>query len=168
MPNWVVSLQDRRGKIVRQVSYLCQAEVPAAWRRAARRIHYVVIDGVRTPPPSPGGKWIADDLAAGVQLVQLVRRRRYYAQITVVDVRNHAQRITRNEPELRLFAQIGRGRPTDIRFGRFPAPGGGDYVVSPRRKMSYLDRYAAGHAGRLAGINSYLDLRFDELHVSIN
>jgi len=168
VPMWVVTLYDRHGAIVRQVSYLTRAEAPPAWRAAARRIHYVVLDGVANSPPPPGWRWTGDDLAAGLRLVDLVRRRPYHGQVTLIDVRNHAGRISRNEPELRLYAQIGRGRPTDIRFGRFPAPGGGDYVISPQRKLSYLDEYVAAHGGKLAGLNSYLDLRFDELHVSIN
>jgi hypothetical protein len=168
VPMWVVTFCDRGGKIVRQVSYLARGEVPAAWRPHAQRIHYVAIDGVATGSPPPGWQWTGDDLAAGLRLVQLVNTRPYHAQITLIDVRNHGGRITRNEPELRMYAQIGRGRPTDIRFGRFPAPGGGDYVISPQRKISYLDEYVAAHRGRLAGVNSYLDLRFDELHVSIN
>ena len=49
-----------------------------------------------------------------------------------------------------------------------PIPGGGDYVVSPERKLSYIDQYVARNGGRLAGINTYLDLRYDQLHVSIN
>ena len=109
-----------------------------------------------------------DDLLAGLRLVQLVGTRPYYAQISLVDVRNHACRITKNEPELRMYAQVGQGKATDIRFGRFPAPGGGDYIISPQRKMSYLDDYVADHQGWLAGRHSYLDLRFDELHVSLN
>jgi len=168
VPTIVVTLRDSRGAMLRQVCYLCIEEVPRPWRPLAQRIHYVTIDGVASSPPPPGWAWPGDDLAAGLRLVHLVRARPYHAQITVIDVRNHAGRITKNEPDLRMYAQIGRGRPTDIRFGRFPAPGGGDYVVSPQRKMSYLDEYADRHGGRLAGVNSYLDLRFDQLHVSIN
>ncbi len=168
VPLWVVTLQDRGGKVARQVSYTARGDVPEAWRAGARRIHYVVIDGVRTSAPPPGWKWSADDLQAGLRLVELVRARPYYPQITLVDVRNHDGRITRNQPELRMYAQVGRGPATDIRFGRFPAPGGGDYIISPRRKLSYLDEYAAENGGLVAGRNSYLDLRFDELHVSVN
>ena len=168
VPMWVITLQDRRGRAVRQVSYLSRGEIPPAWRNAAQRIHYIVVDGVTGAPPPPGWQWPGEDLVAALRLIALVAPRPYYPQITLIDVRNHAARITRNEPELRMYAQLGRGRPTDIRFGRFPAPGGGDYVISPQRKISYLDEYVADHAGRLAGVNIYLDLRFDELHVSIN
>jgi len=167
VPMYVLSLQDRGTGAVRQICYQALGEIPEPWRASARRIHYVTIDGVRKPPPPPGWKWPAKDLDAGLRLIELISTRPYYSQITVIDVRNHACRITRNEPELRMYAQIGRGRPTDIRFGRFPEPGS-DVVVSPQRKVWYLNDYAATHGGRLAGINTYLDLRYDNLHVSVN
>jgi hypothetical protein len=34
--------------------------------------------------------------------------------------------------------------------------------------MRYLDEYVEAHDGRLAGINDWLDLRYDELHISPN
>jgi len=167
VPMYVLSLENRDTRAVRQICYQALGEIPEPWRAAARRIHYVTIDGVRKTPPPPGWKWPAKDLDTGLRLVKLVSARPYYAQITVIDVRNYACRITRNEPEVRMYAQIGRGRPTDIRFGRFPEPGS-DVVVSPQRKIWYLNDYAATHSGRLAGINTYLDLRYDNLHVSVN
>ncbi|MCD6304471.1 MAG: hypothetical protein J7M21_05865 [Planctomycetes bacterium] len=166
VPIWAVTWRDRRGA-VRQTCYLTARAVPAAWRAAARRIHYVRILGVESAPPPPGWRWKAPDLATGLRLVGLLRDRPYFNQITLVDVRNYGGRITSREPQLRLYAQVGRGRPTEIRFGRFPAPDGADYVISPQRKLSYLDEYASRHGGLLAGLNSYLDLRFDQLHVSI-
>lgn len=168
VPMYVLSLQDRQTGAVRQECYQALGEITEpSWRASARRIHYVTIDGVQTTSPPPGWKWPGTDLDAGLRLVQLVSAKPYYPQITVIDVRNHACRITRNEPALRMYAQIGRGRPTDIRFGRFPEPGS-DVVVSPQRKMWYLDDYATTHGGRLAGLNTYLDLRYDNLHVSVN
>jgi len=131
-------------------------------------IHYILIDGVRTPPPGVGHTWDAPDLLAGIRLVNLVNQKDWANQITVVDVRNFDRRVTRSEPELRMYAQTGQGHPTDIRFGRFPHAGGGDWVISPARKLEYLDQYAEDHGGRLAGINSYIDVRYDELRVSIH
>jgi hypothetical protein len=167
VPMYVLSLQDNQTRAVRQVCYQALGEVPAQWRQYARPIHYVTIDGVQKSPPPPGWRWPAEDLDAGLKLIELISTKPYYAQITVVDVRNHAGRITRNEPELRMYAQLAAGRPTDIRFGRFPKPGS-DWVVSPQRKMWYLDDYAANHNGLLAGINSYIELRYDNPHVSLN
>lgn len=131
-------------------------------------IHFILIDGVATCPPVQGEPWQADDLRAGLRLVRLVQGKPYASQITVVDVRNFRERVSSMEPELRMYAQQGRSRPTDIRFGRFPHPDGGDWVISPDRKLRYLDEYVADHAGRLAGNHEYIDVRFDELRVSMN
>ena len=162
-PQWI-SLDSARTAV-----FIDRSEAPPD--RQVARIHYVVIDGVdlaACPVPEVGRQWAAGDLRQGLKLVELVCSRPYANQVTAVDVRNHAGRISRREPYLRMYAQVGAGRATDIRFGRFPVPDGADYVVSPERKMSYLDAYVAEHNGRLAGLNSYLDLRHDELHVSIN
>jgi TusA-related sulfurtransferase len=132
------------------------------------RLHYLDVQGVVCPPPEIGRRWEAPDLDEGLRLVELVMDRDFANQITAVDVRNYNGRISSVEPHLRMYAQIGRGPATDIRWGRFPTPDGTDYVVSPQRKMQYLEGYAADHGGRLAGFNRYLDLRFGELHVSIN
>ncbi len=132
------------------------------------RIHYVLIQGVETPPPAVGQAWRAADLANGLKLSGLISDRHWANQITVVDVRNHRRRISESEPELRLYAQSGQGRATDIRFGRFPFSQGGDWVVSPTRKLKYLDEYVAQHNGQLAGLNAYIDVRYDELRLSVN
>jgi hypothetical protein len=154
-----------------------------AWRTFSRRedipigveaqlLHYIVIQGVAAAPPQPGRPWPGDDLAAALRLVKLVRPQPWSNQITVADVRNHAKRISHTEPEYRLYAYLQvpgeDGRLTDIRFGRFPHPDGGDCVISPRRKVEYLDRYVAGHGGRLAGLHEYIDLRYDQLRTSVN
>ena len=165
-PKWTAATAPDASGRQGRICFIDASDVPQTLR--ARPIHYIVIDGVRKSPPSVGQAWRADDLAAGLKLVRLVLGRPYAGQVTVVDVRNHAQRINKEEPALRIYAQRGKGRPTDIYFGRFPTEGGGDYVVSPQRKMSYLDRYVADHNGELAGHNSYLDRRFDALHVSLN
>ena len=139
------------------------------------RIHFIVIDGVEVAPPEVMGQdtlhmatdWAAyEDLEDGLKLIELVRDRDYCNQITGVDVRNYKQRISKCEPELRMYAQSGRGRLTEIRFGRFPHSR--DWVIPPDRKMRYLDEYVEDNEGTLAGIHSYLDLRYDELHISPN
>lgn len=166
VPQWVAAAPVASGEIARQVSYLHPGDAPPGL--TPRQIHYILIDGVEAPAPPVGQAWSGSDLQAGLSLINIVSSRRYASQITVVDVRNCDGRINRDEPHLRMSAQHGRGRPTDIRFGRFPTPDGGDYVVSPERKLRYLDDYVADHDGWLAGRNSYIDLRFDQLHVSMN
>ncbi len=132
------------------------------------RAHYITIEGVLTPPPTPGQKWEGDDLADGIKLVQMLRTRKYRDQIATVDVRNHNGRVCPNgrEPQIRMYALTSEGEKTDIRFGRFPAPEG-DYIVTPERRMKYLDEYVDHHGG-LAGHNDWIDLRYDQLHVSNN
>lgn len=164
-PRWAVMARRRSGAPPEQVCFVDVDDVPYALD--PHPIHYVTIDGVAESPPPVGHAWSGGDVRAGLQLVKMVVERPYANQITVVDVRNHDGRISTTEPHLRMYAQVGRGPRTDIRFGRFPADSG-DYVVSPQRKMSYLDVYAAEHDGRLAGLNDYIDLRYDELHVSVN
>ncbi len=166
VPQWVAAVPVPGGQAPKQISYLHPGDAPPGL--TPRQIHYILIDGVQAPAPPVGQAWAGKDLQAGLSLIGLVSTRRYASQITVVDVRNCDGRINRDEPHLRMSAQYGRGRPTDIRFGRFPAPDGGDYVVSPERKLRYLDDYVADHEGWLAGRNSYIDLRFDQLHVSMN
>lgn len=146
--------------------YLHRDAVPRHLR--AIPIHYIVIEGVEAPPPPVGSPWPGDDLREGLRLVRLIQTRSYANQVAVVDVRNHDRRISESEPELCLYARQGRGKTTEIRFGRFPHPDGGDWVISPARKMRYLDDYVQDQDGRLAGVHRYIDLRFDELRVSLN
>jgi len=164
VPKIVVEERPGQGRTGSATYYAHRNGAPAA--SAIREIHYIIIDGVESPAPAPGHKWPGDDLADGLRLVKLLLGRDYADQITVVDVHNHAGRISDNAPEITVHAQVGRGRATEIRFGQFPR--GADYVVRPEIKLANLDQYVADHGGRLAGVNEYVDLRYDELHTSIN
>lgn len=135
---------------------------------AVQAVHYVTIRGIKAPAPDVGKPWEGSDIQDALRLVSLVLTRSYANQISVVDVRNHDGRISQSQPHLRLYAQVGNGPATDIRFGRFPAPGGGDYEVTPEVKMSHLDDYFLDHGRRLAGLNSYIDLQYDQLIYSMN
>ena len=126
---------------------------------------FIVIGDVASRPPPPGEKWDAPDLADGLRLLKLICHKPYAKEITAIDVRNYNGRISPREPHLRIWAQVGRGLRTDIRFGRFPA--GEDYCVSPARKIAYLDKFYRDNGGRLAGQAAFIDLRFDTLHVSL-
>ncbi len=159
VPQWALA------EAAKVTFYLDRDDAPPG--RKLSRVHYVMINGVQAPVPAVGDAWGGADLATGLRVLGLVHNKPYANQITAIDVRNFAGRISRAEPHLRMYAQVGRGGSTDIRFGRFPLPGG-DYVISPERKLSYLDEYAEDHGGQLAGLNRYIDLRYDELHVSIN
>ena len=167
VPKWRVKVAGAQGKGPRWVYFAAESEIPASLHGAAKRIQYVIVQGVRSIPPAPGQTWRVADLAAGLKLIGLIAARRYRNEITAVDVRNHGGRLSPTEPHLRMFAQLGSGRTTYIRFGRLPA-GDGDFVVSPARKMSYLDDWAGRHNGRIAGTCRWIDLRYDEIHHSID
>ena len=167
VPKWRAKVAGARGKSPRWAHFADESDIPASLRGAAKRIQYVIVLGVISPPPAPGQTWRSDDLADGLMLIDLIAARRYRNEITAVDVRNHGGRLSPTEPHLRMFAQLGRGRRTDIRFGRLPA-GEGDFVVSPERKMSYLDDWASRHNGRIAGTCTWIDLRYDEIHHSLD
>ncbi|HDZ20569.1 MAG TPA: hypothetical protein ENH80_07790 [Phycisphaerae bacterium] len=165
-PKFLARLPIGRTDETRTKTYAYFEAIPK--RAKVFDVHYPVIRAVASDPPPAGQPWRSDDLAAALRLLAMIVDKPYYDQITVVDVRNFDGRVAPNEPHLRLSAQIGRGRPTDIRFGRLPIPGGGDYVVSPQRKIAYLDSYAQQHDGQLGGLNDMIDLRYDQLHVSRN
>ena len=165
VPHWVTRVTRQDGS-KRQVCFIDPLAVPPGVR--AWPIHYVKISGARhTDPPGYGRKWPGEDMAAGLKMVALVADRSYVNQIAVADIRNFAGRMRQEgEPHLRFYARVDSGNATDIRFGRFPHTGG-DHNVAPDRKLSYMDAYVARHNGKLAGLHSYIDLRFDELHVSV-
>ncbi len=167
VPQWMIqappSPQYPKGKW-----YFFRDSDPLPAGYDARGVHYVTLRGVKASSPPVGRPWEGQDIQDGLRLVSLVLTRSYANQITTVDVRNHDGRISRSEPHLRMYAQVGDGPATDIRFGRFPAPTGGDYEVAPEVKMSHLDDYFLDHGHRLAGLNSYIDLQYDQLIYSVN
>lgn len=148
----------------KEIYYADQALLPA--NGVLKKIHYIIVDGVAAPAPGAGKPWAGEDLADGLKLVKLLLARPYADQITVVDVTNHGGRVSKSSSEITFHAQVGRSRATEIRFGRFPTTG--DWVVGPAEKLANLDEYVRSNKGQLAGVNEYLDLRYDEMHVSIN
>ncbi len=162
VPKFIAKIPDRDGRISTRTYATLQAAPPQA---KVYNAHYPLIKGVMQRPPAHGEAWASRDLHAGLRLLSLLADRPYANQITVVDIRNFDGRISQDEAHLRMLAQIGRSKPTTIVFGRFPNPRG-DWVISPERKLSYLDSYFTSHDQRLAGLNGQLDLRYDSLHVS--
>ena len=153
-PAFVASVQGRR------VFYQARDHVPPH----ARPLHYPLIDGVQSTPPQLGAIWNTPDLHDGLRLYAEIIKKPYANQITVYDVRNFGRRISDTEPELRMSAQAGPGRVTDIRFGRWAKPG--DFVIPVARKMEYLDEYSRENKGWLAGRHLHIELRYDELRTS--
>jgi hypothetical protein len=168
VPKYIGILPATRAMPARKACFAERREIPQGAQAVA--IHYLAIEGVDTvaaPPPAVGQRWNADDLREGLRLAQLMLSRRYANQISSVDVRNAGGRISKSEPHLRMYAQVGEGKPTDIRFGRFPDPNG-DWEITPEQKLFNLDQYVNEHNGLLAGANRYIDLRFDWRHESID
>ena len=163
VPKCFVTVPQSGGKPGQQVCHIERGDAQPGM--PVREIHYIEIHGVAAPPPEVGRKWEGEDLAAGLRLVMLISTRTYAHEITVVNVENCGGRINSSSPHLFMYAQVGRGRETKILWGRFPIAGG-DYVVWPERKMSYLDEWAAMHNGQLAGFRDWLDLRYDDLQHS--
>ena len=167
VPQWAIQLPPSSWQPKGTTCFFRDGDALAAGAQA-QAVHYVAIRGVAAPAPAVGRPWPGEDLQDGLRLVALLLTRSYANQITMVDVRNCDGRISRSQPHLRMYAQVGNGAVTDIRFGRFPAPGGGDYEVTPEVKMSHLDDYFLDHGRRLAGLNSYIDLQYDQLIYSVN
>jgi len=132
-----------------------------------KREKFIVIDGVRSAPPEAGEKWNSPDLRDGLRLLSLIKNKPYVDQITTIDVRNYNGRINPSEPYLRMYAQVGNSKRTDIRFGRFPVDDL-DYCIGPEEKIKHLDKIVAQNNGRLAGICRWIDLRYDRPHLSMN
>jgi hypothetical protein len=161
VPRWRIHLPDGR------IGYAAnEEEIPPSARK--QRIHYIGIDGVATAPPEPGEVWDAADLRAGLRLIDLFSDKPFGREVTWVDVTNFGWRATprtKKEPQLKLYAQIDRRKPTEIRWGQFPRKGG-DWIVSPARKMGNLDEWVAARGGRLSGWKDWIDLRYDHILTS--
>jgi len=127
----------------------------------------IIVSGVAGVPPAPGRTWTAPDLADALRLMHLLKDKPYVNEVTIIDVRNHEGRISQAEPTVVLVAQVGRGRRTEVRFGRFPVDDA-DYCVSPARQLAFLDEYVEANGGRLSGRNAFIDLRYDRPYVSVH
>lgn len=160
VPLYRVVQHDAGGEVLDWRNYASLADVPETVLEKVRRIHYVRIQGVSSRPPQEGRIWEAADLADGLRLVKLFRRKSYFEEITAVDVSNFNRRRRPGDADLRMYAQSGRTNRTAILFGRFPDTGG-DYVVAPDRKAENLDRVVAENGGRLAGIGRDVNLQHD-------
>ncbi len=137
----------------------------------------IIVGGVVPAPTKPGEKWIrpkpgqtwpTPDFLEGLKLRKLIGDRPFVREVTLIDVRNHGGRIDRKEPDLLMVSQLGRGKRTTVKFGRFPTEGIPDYCNSPEQKLKYLDAYVKGNGGRLSGTHTYIDVRYEKLYGSLH
>ena len=124
----------------------------------------LTITGVAAKPPGYGERWNAPDLLEGIESVKLLKSRPYAGEISLIDVRNHRGRIDPTGSHVHWWAQVGQGRATDIRFGRFPTIRD-DYCEDPEVRMKWLDGIVARNGGRLAGVCRAIELRYEKPYV---
>ncbi|NOX58846.1 MAG: hypothetical protein GXP29_08315 [Planctomycetes bacterium] len=70
----------------------------------------LLIEGVSTEPPSPGQRWNAPELLAGIDLVHLLANETFAAQITGVSVRNFRGCRDRRAAHIELATDRAGGR----------------------------------------------------------
>ncbi len=141
--------------------------LPLAPERGQAAPALMLIRGVSAAAAPPGRQWQSPDLLDALKLLRMLEGKPYLGQIACIDLRNYSGQLKDPaEPRLRMLAQQGQAR-TDIRMERMAADDGLDYCVSPQRQIEKLDAYYYDNGGKLAGVHSFIDLRYDRLHVSL-
>ncbi len=163
-PQYYVKVTDD-GNNVRYIYFADETQAPRNYR--LYRQHYITIYGVKAPCPAVGEKWPGEDLADGIRLVELLSTRIYANQFSIVDVRNYYGEGGKYEPRLIVYAQVGDGKTTLVKWGQFPSDDAPP-VVSPQRKMANLDEFVQKNNGMIAGTYDWLDLRYEYLIPSRN
>lgn len=164
VPRFGLTFAEGQGQ--KKVLYAAAEDAPhVPWQ-----IHYMEIYGVAAAAPAPGQKWQGQDLADGLKLAQMVLARPYWNEIAVIDVRNHpTHRISRSEPPFQLIARAVMDQQvveTRLLVDRFWQDSS-DYTVPPAQALRNLD-VIYQRFGRLAGVRTYLDLRFENVHASLD
>ena len=117
-----------------------------------------VIRGVSHAPNSSGKLWPGDDLAAGLEMVELLAGRPFAEESPMVDVSNFRGRHDPQAAEIVLITN----RDTEIRWGR--PPSAKDYFVEvpTSQKLQSLDEiYQQLH--HVDGNQQWIDVRFDQV-----
>jgi hypothetical protein len=117
-----------------------------------------VIEGVVRPPPEPGRKWVSEDLAAGLELVQLLYAKPYAEEVLAVRVHNFAGRV---DPKEAWLVLLTRDR-TEVRWGRPRSASDAFSEVPWQQKLDYMQRIVAQYH-RLDAGHTAIDLRFDRV-----
>jgi hypothetical protein len=135
-------------------------QLPQITRTPDRAMNLRVIEGVKQPPVGPGRKWPGDDLAAGVELAQVLYGKPYADEIERVNVANFGGRINPVEAQLTLVTRYN----TELRWGR-PVTAKDFFIeVPPAQKLSRIEAIKS-RFGRCDAGAAYVDLRFDNVEV---
>jgi len=113
---------------------------------------WIVVDGVRQPPPPPGRIWTGEDLRAGLTLVKSLREEPFTRQITAVLVDNYGGRVDKYASHIELATDRAGGR---IRWGS--APGAELEENSVDHKTAIL-RANYARTGRLDANHPLIDI----------
>jgi len=112
----------------------------------------VMVQGVRTPAPPAGVVWDGDELNAGMNIIELLRREPFFEQITAVLVQNHDGLRDKTEPHILLATAPGSSR---IAWGS--APGREIEENSLDQKLALL-RENFCRWGRIDAGQQYIDI----------
>jgi hypothetical protein len=123
------------------------------------RMNIRLIQGVKHPPPSPGKKWVGEDLKAGLEMAALLFGKPSAEEILRIDVSNFAGRLDPREAQVVLLTREG----TEVRWGRPPSSKDAFIEARWQRKLQYMD-WLVREFKRVDGGHSWVDLRLDELH----
>jgi hypothetical protein len=123
------------------------------------RINIRLIEGVSRPPPEPGRKWVSEDLAAGLELVQMIYGKAYAEEIVSVNVQNYAGR---DDPREAWLVMQTRDH-TEVRWGRPRSASDAVFSEVPwTRKLEYMEKIVQQYHRVDAG-HTAVDLRFDRV-----
>ena len=132
------------------------AKMPREVLGADGRINLHIIDGVRTPPPEAGQKWDGADLAAGLEMAEVLFDRSFTEEIVKIDVANFGGRENRNASQIALMTRYG----TNVLWGRAPSDADAFLEIRPERKLQELkDVYEK--FGRVDMRQPWIDVRFE-------
>ena len=137
--------------------------LPGVFSRADRKaMGGLAITGVEERVPEVGGRFVGEDLAAGLKLLELLRDKKYAGQIEVIDVSNFSGR--KDEKDAWIVLQtVWAGRV--VMWGRTP---GKEmfWEISTSAKLKVLDEIYATFKRIDAGLE-YVDIRRDQPWVPV-
>lgn len=116
-----------------------------------------IIEGVKTPPPESGDKWVGDEVRAGIELARLIYAEKFADEIIKIDVTNFGGRVDTREAQVVLITRWD----TQIRWGR-PA-NATDYIIEAPTATKLANLRAVRETyGRVDAKQPWIDVRFDQ------